>query len=842
MGRWPSPARPGRAALTARPPASTPSPPSARAATHRSEGGPRRRRARRARRVGALRPRVRVFGRKGLSWSQRSRGWTQFARRACAARPSGDPRRAATATPRSARPRKAVGRSSERTFDDVQQQHKIRPRFVDAAKTSRSSSAKEFTSPKKLWWRRLARRASRPPPSPSTARSRRRSTRPRRSTCGAQFEAVRRASPTRGRRSVALPHPVRGLPAPVRHVSCGTASRVRSPPASTQPVVVRRPRQASTARRAYGGAYQRQPRRIEALRGERIVATACSTATRSASPPTASSFRGVSARSCLGRDESTRSLPAAVPLPAGRGGAVLVDCETGTGGGARRRLALDVGRRRLRPPRSRRQAGEAGAGLVTLPAGVARHPHLARLAHGGVLRGRGPPPQPRPQPGGLPRRRTSRGTVGGQCAAAPAVAAADGATTGRRRGRGRSESGSSGIGAGAGAGAGPGTRQGAAHVGVRRPRQPRLGDRKDRMRPTVVRGARGARSRRRRASSASRARAGRTAARAGCTRGPGQEGPHTLAVGASGSIYSRYVPQGQLRKLGDEDGGFGEPYDELAFAVSRDGARNRQHAEAAAISPFGAGPRRVRHDGEEGARGGVWPHPLSARRRRTAVGVGLRLERRPLRVERFSTARARTALGVDTLKCYMMGPHRVGCARPRYWPAAPRSTVRVIAVATGQPWLRSASAAGLRRIPFRPTERGTSMKVVAPVGDAARALAPRSCTSTMAPRTESRIDLTRSSDYPPCAARTPPPRPGTHHPRPCPLHRYGSPSGCRSPVGSRPSSPGISFSKQSPRLSSGRAARLRRHRRRLRRVGGDALVGSGRRHRRGVRATRFRPS
>ena len=40
---------------------------------------------------------------------------------------------------------------------------------------------------------------------------------------------------------------------------------------------------------------------------------------------------------------------------------------------------------------------------------------------------------------------------------------------------------------------------------------------------------------------------------------------------------------------------------------------------------------------------------------------------------------------VDIMKCYMMGPHRVGIARPLYWPFGPSlDGVHITAIATGR--------------------------------------------------------------------------------------------------------------------------------------------------------------
>ena len=49
----------------------------------------------------------------------------------------------------------------------------------------------------------------------------------------------------------------------------------------------------------------------------------------------------------------------------------------------------------------------------------------------------------------------------------------------------------------------------------------------------------------------------------------------------------------------------------------------------------------------------------------------------------------------DSMKCYMMGPHRVGTARPAYWPHGPSlDGVRVLAVASGRNHMACIGVAG----------------------------------------------------------------------------------------------------------------------------------------------------
>ena len=254
-----------------------------------------------------------------------------------------------------------------------------------------------------------------------------------------------------------------------------------------------------SATAAYGGACQRQPRRVEALRGERIVATACSD--RHALGLTADGLVDLPASTRAAASDATslgaRSLPAAVPLPAGRGGQVLVDCETGYsaavlddgslftwGGGDYGRLGL--GDKQARPSPT----------LVTLPAGVGRVTHisLGSLYMAACCEYEAPPP-PSPDPARRPTpRRTRRGT--------------DWRAMRRRRrqpgDRRRRRCGGDGRGGGRG-----GSESGSSGAGSRRRRRRPApggvlltwgygghgnlgrGDRKDRLRPTVVKGREG---------------------------------------------------------------------------------------------------------------------------------------------------------------------------------------------------------------------------------------------------------------------------------------------------------------------------------------------------------------
>jgi len=186
------------------------------------------------------------------------------------------------------------------------------------------------------------------------------------------------------------------------------------------------------------------------------------------------------------------------------------------------------------------------------------------------------------------------------------------------------------------------------------------------------------------------------ALRVACTRGQdgckgglnptsgGQEGPHTLVLGVSGSMYSMGTcHKGLLGNLGSKDGAFGKPWDELV--PYKIGGKVRNTSKDPPISPYAVWPPPYDaigpqvdivsghiHAGSVGADGRAW-----------AWGCGSNDGR--CGVERFLNMKGEgRPPEVDLMKCYMMGPHRVGFARKTYWPHPSLRGHRVTQLATGR--------------------------------------------------------------------------------------------------------------------------------------------------------------
>eukprot|EP00928_Gymnodinium_smaydae_P019926 TRINITY_DN1767_c0_g5_i2.p1 TRINITY_DN1767_c0_g5~~TRINITY_DN1767_c0_g5_i2.p1 ORF type:complete len:354 (-),score=29.86 TRINITY_DN1767_c0_g5_i2:117-1178(-) len=164
----------------------------------------------------------------------------------------------------------------------------------------------------------------------------------------------------------------------------------------------------------------------------------------------------------------------------------------------------------------------------------------------------------------------------------------------------------------------------------------------------------------------------------------GAEGPHTVVVAASGVLYTMGTcHKGLLCNLGSKDGAFGRPWDELR--PYRVGGPLRNGVENPPMSPLA-----------------VWPPPydsicpvvsavsahihaavVCADGKAWAWGCGSNDGR--CGVERFLNMKGDgKPPEVDMMKCYMMGPHRIGLARPAYWKHRSLQGMRVLMLATGR--------------------------------------------------------------------------------------------------------------------------------------------------------------
>jgi alpha-tubulin suppressor-like RCC1 family protein len=173
----------------------------------------------------------------------------------------------------------------------------------------------------------------------------------------------------------------------------------------------------------------------------------------------------------------------------------------------------------------------------------------------------------------------------------------------------------------------------------------------------------------------------------------GNEGPHTVVVALTGGIYTfGTCHKGLLCNLGEKTGGFGEPYDELLpYFVGKDKIRNGKKRPP--MSPFAAWPPPYDESMEAPVVHVVSGHihcaAVTSNGTAWAWGCGSNDGR--CGVERFLNASGdgeRKPPKVDTMKCYMMQPHKVGWVRKKYWRfggATPGlENARVLQLATGR--------------------------------------------------------------------------------------------------------------------------------------------------------------
>lgn len=162
----------------------------------------------------------------------------------------------------------------------------------------------------------------------------------------------------------------------------------------------------------------------------------------------------------------------------------------------------------------------------------------------------------------------------------------------------------------------------------------------------------------------------------------GQEGPHTVAIAVSGAVYTMGTcHKGLLGNLGAKDGAFGRPWDE--FKPYRLGGPLRNASEPP-MSPLGLAPP---YDAIGPALQAVSAHihcaVLCADGKAWAWGCGSNDGR--CGVERFLNKKGEgKPPEVDMMKCYMMGPHRIGLSRPLYWKHPSLQGQQVLMLSTGR--------------------------------------------------------------------------------------------------------------------------------------------------------------
>lgn len=164
----------------------------------------------------------------------------------------------------------------------------------------------------------------------------------------------------------------------------------------------------------------------------------------------------------------------------------------------------------------------------------------------------------------------------------------------------------------------------------------------------------------------------------------GHEGPHTVVVGVSGALYTMGTcHKGLLCNLGSKDGAFGKPWDELR--PYRVGGPLRNGGKDPPISPLAVWPPPYDTIGPSFACVSAHIHAACIGQDGRAWAWGCGSNDGRCGVERFLNMKGEgKPPAVDSMKCYMMGPHRIGVARSAYWPHPSLEGHRVLMLTTGR--------------------------------------------------------------------------------------------------------------------------------------------------------------
>ncbi|GAB5366252.1 hypothetical protein AAMO2058_001128500 [Amorphochlora amoebiformis] len=185
----------------------------------------------------------------------------------------------------------------------------------------------------------------------------------------------------------------------------------------------------------------------------------------------------------------------------------------------------------------------------------------------------------------------------------------------------------------------------------------------------------------------------------------GAEGPHTLVITRKGDLYTfGTCHKGLLANLGNKTGAFGEPWDELKpYKVGgrlRNGKLTTKPKSAFAClppydrcGPFVEATSAHIHNCVVNDKGEAWSWGCGSNDGRAGV-------------QRFLNGpQGKT----DLMKCYMMGPHRVGVAEKKWWPYGKSlSGKRVLKIASGRNTMCCVAVSKQRKSESKPAKPAIS--------------------------------------------------------------------------------------------------------------------------------------